>query len=365
MLQRLSKEPIGSGNCMNQFKIGKRKVGEGNPAFIIAELSGNHNQNYEKAVQIIDAAAAAGADAVKLQTFKPEEHTIDCDNKYFQVKVNDAWRGDTLYSLYKKVYTPWEWQAKLKKYAESKGLVCFSSPGHPSAVDFLEKIGVLLYKVASFEIVDPELLTRLGKTKKPVIISRGLASVADIQFAIKTLKKAGCPSVAVLHCISSYPAKPEQMNLRTIPDIRKRFKVVTGLSDHSLGTTASIAGVVLGASIIEKHVTISRQEGGPDAEFSLEPHELKEMVQAVRDAEAALGKVSYEVGKKEAENIVFRRSLFVVADIKAGERFTKENVRSIRPGYGLPPKELSKVLGKRASRNLKRGDPLSWSAVRK
>lgn len=348
---------------MKEFAIGKRKVGKGHPAFIIAEMSGNHNQSYKKAVAIIDAAASAGVDAVKLQTFKPEEHTIDCDNKYFQVKVNDAWKGDTLYSLYKKVHTPWQWQAKLKKYAEAKGLICFSSPGHESAVDFLEGIGVHLYKVASFEIVDPALLTRIGKTKKPVILSRGLASIQDIRFAIKTLKAAGCPAVAVLHCVSSYPAKPEQMNLRTIPDIAKRFGVVSGLSDHTLGTTVAVTSVALGASMLEKHVTISRKDGGPDAEFSLEPHELKEMVTSVREAEAALGEATYKVGKRESENIVFRRSLFAVADIEKGEVLTKENIRSIRPGYGLSPKELPQILGKKSARKITRGTPLTRSLI--
>jgi len=349
---------------MKEFKIGKRIIGPGNPVFIVAEISGNHNQNYDKAVEIIDAAYMAGVDAVKLQTFKPEEHTLDCDNKYFQVKVNSAWQGETLYSLYKKVYTPWEWQAKLKKYAESKGLICFSSPGHESAVDFLEKLNVLLYKVAAFEIVDLDLLARLGRTKKPVILSRGLSSVADIKLALKTLKKNGCPIAAVLHCVSSYPAKLEQMNLRTIPDIAKRFGVVSGLSDHSLGITAAVASVALGASIVEKHVTIKRSEGGPDAEFSLEPHELKELVRSVRDTENALGKVSYNVGKKEAENVVFRRSLFVVQNIKKGEDFTKNNIRSIRPGYGLAPKYIRSVLGKKARRDIKKGTPLDRTMIK-
>lgn len=348
---------------MKEFSIGRRKVGPGHPVFLIAEISGNHDQSYEKAIAIIDAAAAAGVDAVKMQTFRPEEHTIDCDAKYFRVQVNDAWKGSTLYSLYQKVYTPWEWQPKLKKYAESKGLIWFSSPGHPSAVDFLEKLNVPLYKVASFDIVDPELLTRLGKTKKPVIISRGLASIADIRFAVRTLKKAGCPAVAVLHCVSSYPATPEQMNLRTIPDIAKKFGVVSGLSDHSLDEEAAIAGTALGASIIEKHVTLKRSDGGPDAAFSLEPRELSELVRSVRETEKALGKVSYEIGKKEAENIVFRRSLFVVADIQKGEKFTKDNVCSIRPGYGLPPKELSNVLGKKATKNISRGTPLTRALI--
>ncbi len=343
---------------MKLLKIGKRKVGPGYPAFIIAEMSGSHSQSFAKAKKIIDAAAKAGVDAIKLQTFKPGEHTLDCDNKYFQVKVNKAWRGDTLYSLYKKVYTPWEWQKRLIKYAKSKGLIAFSSPGHSSAVDFLETLKVPAYKVASFDIVDPEFLKRLGKTRKPVIISRGLASIADIKSAVKTLETSGCPAVAVLHCVSSYPATVEQMNVRTVPDIAKRFGVVSGLSDHSLGLTASVAAVALGASIIEKHIILSRKDGGPDAGFSLEPKEFKALVQTVRETEKALGGVTYKIGKREAENIVFRRSLFVVKDVRKGERFTKENVRCIRPGYGMDPKMLQKVLSKKAKRDIVRGTPL-------
>src|SRR3989344_1144350 len=336
---------------MKEFKIKNKKIGGHNPVFIIAEMSGNHNQSYKEAMAIIDVVAKTGADAVKMQTFKPEEHTLDSNNEHFQIKVNNVWKGDTLHSLYKKIYTPWEWQAKLKKYAESKGLIFFSSPGHESAVDFLETLNVPAYKLASFDLVDPYMLTRLGKTKKPVIISRGLASISDIRFAVKTLKKAGCSAVAVLHCISSYPAKLEEMNLHTIPDIAKRFGVISGLSDHSLGITAAVASVALGASIIEKHITLRRSDGGPDAGFSLEPDELKELVRLVRDTEQALGKVSYEIGKHEAKNLIFRRSLFVVQDIKKGELFTEENVKSIRPGHGLEVKSMKRVIGKYAKRD--------------
>lgn len=349
---------------MKELKIGKRKIGSGHPVFIIAEMSGNHNQSFAKAKKIIEAAAKAGADAVKLQTFKPEEHTLDCNNKYFQVKVNKSWKGETLYSLYKKVYTPWEWQGRLKKYAESKGLICFSAPGHPSAVDFLEELNMPIYKVASFDIVDPWLLKKIGQTKKPVIISRGLASAPEIRLAIKTLKNSGTPAIAVLHCVSSYPAKLEQMNLRTIPDIRKRFRVVSGLSDHSLGMTASVVATALGASIIEKHIVLSRSEGGPDAEFSLEPSEFGELVKSLRSVEKALGQATYKVGKREAENRVFRRSLFTVKNIKKGEKLTSENVKSIRPGYGLAPKELTNILGKKALKDISRGTPLNKKIIK-
>ena len=337
---------------------GQRIIGPGQPVFIIAEMSGNHNQSIQQAYKIIDAAAKAGADAIKLQTYTADTITIDCDNKYFKVKVNKAWKGQTLYSLYKKAYTPWEWQAKLKKYAESKGLICFSTPFDPTAVDFLEKLEMQLYKVASFEIVDIPLLERIGKTRKPVIMSRGMATLEEIKLAIQTLRKFGCPTIALLHCVSSYPASPEQMNLATIPDMAKRFSITPGLSDHTLGTAVSIASISLGVKIIEKHFTLKRSDGGPDASFSLEPNELKELVRSIRTVEQAIGKPHYGSGKKESENIVFRKSLFVVEDIKKGDKFTNKNVRSIRPGYGLKPKFLNKILGEKANIFLERGTPL-------
>lgn len=340
-----------------------KKVGPGNPVFIVAEMSGNHNQKLERAMAIVDAAVSAGVDAIKMQTYTPDTMTIDCDNKYFQIKVNESWKGQTLYSLYKKAFTPWEWQAKIKSYAESKGLVAFSTPFDESSVNFLEKLNMPLYKVASFEIGDLELLKRIGKTKKPVIISRGLASVEDISLAIRTLNKAGSTSVAVLHCVSSYPATQSQMNIATVPDIARRFGVVSGLSDHSSGITASVAAVALGASIIERHLTLKRSDGGPDAEFSLEPQEMKRLVNTIRRIELAIGKPSYKIGVKEKENVVFKRSLFVVKDIEKGDMFSKNNIRCIRPGYGLEPKNLSKVLGKRAKKNIKRGTPIFWGMV--
>jgi len=342
---------------------GNKKIGPGNPVFIIAEMSGNHNQDIKKAYKIIDAAAKAGVDAIKLQTYTADTITLDCDNKYFQVKVNKAWKGQTLYSLYKKAYTPWEWQPKLKKYAEKKGLIFFSTPFDNTAVDFLEKMNVPLYKVASFEVVDIPLLQRIGKTKKPVIMSRGMSTVEELKLAIKTLKASGCPQVAILHCVSSYPAKPEQMNLATIPDLVKKFKVIAGLSDHSLGTAASIASVALGGCIVEKHLTLFRAEGGPDAGFSLEPDEFKELVKSIREVEKAIGQPSCMPGEKEKESIIFRKSLFVVKDIKKGEKITPENVRSIRPGHGLASKYYDEVLGKTANKKIERGTPLSWKLI--
>ena len=346
-----------------EIKIGERKIGQGHPVFIVAEMSGNHLQSYERAIKIIDVAKEAGVDAVKLQTYTPDTITIDSDKEYFQVKVNDAWAGQTLYELYKKAHTPWDWQPKLKKYAESKRLILFSTPFDNTAVDFLEKMDVKVYKVASFEVVDIPLLKRIGQTKKPVIMSRGMASVEEIKLAISTLKNFGCPEIALLHCVSSYPAKAEEMNLMTIPDIAERFGTVAGLSDHTFSITTAITSIVLGARIIEKHLTLSRADGGPDAAFSLEPDEFKQLVLSVRDAEKALGKPSYGAGINESKNVVFRKSLFAVKDIEKGGRFTSENIRSIRPGCGLALKHYDDVIGKTAADDIERGTPLSWNLI--
>lgn len=347
---------------MTQFKLktpkGLRQIGPGQPVFIIAEMSANHGHEIKKAFRIIDAAAKAGVDAIKLQTYTADTITLNSEKKYFQIKVNKAWKGQSLYSLYKKAYTPWEWLPKLKKYAESKGLIFFSSVFDNTSVDFLEKMNVALYKVASFEVVDIPLLERIGRTKKPVIMSRGMASLEELKLAIQTLNKAGCPAIALLHCVSSYPAKYEEMNLKTIPDMMRRFKTTVGLSDHSPGIVASLTAIVLGASIIEKHIIISRTEGGPDAAFSIEPKEFEELVQAVKNAKKTIGKPFYGPGTKESENVIFRKSLFVVNNIKQGEKFTKDNVRSIRPGYGIHPKYFQKIIGKTAKIDLERGTPL-------
>lgn len=351
-------------NFAIKTKMGERKIGPGQPVFIIAEMSANHGHNINKAYKIIDAAYEAGVDAIKLQTYTPDTITINSDKKYFQIKVNDAWKGQTLYDLYSKAYTPWDWQPKLKKYAESKGLVCFSTPFDPTAVDFLEKIKMPVYKIASFEVVDIPLLKKVGNTQKPVIMSRGMASISELKLAIETLRDSGCPSIALLHCISSYPAQYEEMNLLTIPNMIKKFKIPIGLSDHSLGTDASTVAVALGASIIEKHITLKRSDGGPDSAFSLEPKEFKTLVQSVRNSEKSLGKIFYGAGLKELENITFRKSLFAVRDIKKGERLTEENIRSIRPGHGLEPKYYDKVIGKFAKVNLKRGTPLKFNHIK-
>ena len=344
------------------IKIGERKVGNNQPVFIVAEISGNHGRSFKRAKELVIAACRCGVDAVKLQTYTPDTLTIDCSNKWFQIKTNPAWKGKTLYKLYKEAYTPWEWQAELKKIAESHGVILFSTPFDRTAVDFLEKMNMPAYKIASFEIVDIELLKKVAETKKPVIISRGMASLKELKLAILTLRKNGASEIAVLHCVSFYPAQPEEMNLATIADLKGRFKVITGLSDHTLGATTAITSVALGASIIEKHFTLRRGRG-PDAMFSLEPPEMKQLVLDIREAEKSIGKVQYGPGKRESENLIFRRSLFVVENIKKGERFTRKNIRCIRPGYGIEPKFLGLILRKRAKENIKRGTPLKKSFI--
>jgi pseudaminic acid synthase len=289
--------------------------------------------------------------------------TINSNKKGFKI-TNGPWKGQSLYQLYKTAFTPWNWHAKLKEHAEKKGVLFFSSAFDETSVDFLQTLEVQAYKVASFEIVDIGLLEKIGTTKKPVIVSRGMASLGEIKLALKTLHKNGTPQTAILHCVSEYPADPKDMNLTTIPDLAKKFKVVTGLSDHTLSTTVPIAAVALGASIVEKHVTLKRSDGGPDAAFSLEPNELKELVKSIREVEQALGKPTYIVSKTEKENKIFRRSLYVVSDTKKGEKFTRGNLRSIRPGYGLKTKYLGAVLGKTASKDIERGTPLSWKLIK-
>lgn len=341
---------------------GKRKIGQGYPVFIVAELSGNHNQNYARARRVIDTAIDAGVDAVKLQTYTPDTLTIESNKKWF-IPRSGPWVGQTLYELYKKTYTPWKWQPKLKRYAEKKGILLFSTPFDETAVDFLEKMNVAAYKVASFELPDVWLLKRIAKTKKPVILSRGMASKKEITLALKTLRQNGTSDIALLHCVSAYPVAPEDMNLSTITDIARRFKVVTGLSDHSLSPIVPVVAVALGASIVEKHITLSRTDGGADARFSLEPNELRNMVRSIREAEKTIGKPTYMLNAQEADNMVFRRSIFSVQDIATGESLTRENVRVIRPGYGLAPKFYHSVLGKRAKKLIKKGTPLSLQLI--
>ncbi len=343
--------------------IAGRKIGPGHPAYIIAEISGNHNQSFEKAVEIVRAANDAGADAVKLQTYTADTITLKSDLPCFRVVEGTLWSGRTLHSLYQEAHTPWEWQPKLKEVADQLGMHCFSSPFDPTAVDFLEAMDVPAYKVASFELVDLPLIEKIAQTAKPIIMSIGTATVSEIDEAVQAARHAGAAQVALLKCTNAYPAPPEEMNLRTIPHLAEMFGVPAGLSDHSMGIAVPVAAVVLGASIIEKHLTIARSEGGPDSAFSLEPHEFRAMVDEIRVAELALGEVRYEVTQREAVARAYRRSLFIVKDVRQGEAFTRDNVRSIRPANGLPPKYLAQVLGRRAARDIKAGTPLDWQCI--
>jgi N-acetylneuraminate synthase len=344
------------------MEIAGRRIGPGYPCYIVAEMSANHNQSFESAVRIVEAARAAGADAVKLQTYTPDTITIDCDNEHFRIK-GTLWDGRTLYDLYGEAYTPWDWQPKLQAVAREVGLHCFSSPFDATAVDFLEQMDVPAYKVASFENGDVPLLRKMARTGKPIILSTGMATLAELDEAVRTIRDAGGRQLALLKCTSAYPTPPEEANLRTIPHMAEAFGVPVGLSDHTLGAAIPIAAVAFGACIIEKHFTLSRATPGPDSTFSLEPDEFRTMVEAVRTAERALGRVHYGVSPTEAASRAFRRSLFVVQDVKAGELLTPDNIRSIRPAHGLHPRHLDEIVGRRASRDLERGTPLAWDCV--
>lgn len=348
---------------MTSFCFGDRVVGEGQPCFIVAEISGNHNQSFERAVEMLKAAKGAGADAVKLQTYTPDTLTINSDREWFRVPDDSLWAGKTLYELYGEAYTPWEWQPKLQRVARDLGLDFFSTPFDATAVEFLARLDVPAYKVASFEIIDLPLLRAIAQRGKPVIVSTGMASREEIAEAVATLRQGGVRDIALLKCTSAYPAAPAEMNLRTMPHLADTFDVVVGLSDHTLGHTVALAAVALGATILEKHFTLSRKDGGPDAVFSMEPDEFAAMVRAIREVEQALGSVSYRRTASEEKNVCFRRSLFVVEDVKAGEVLTDKHVRPIRPGHGLLPRHFEEVLGRRASRDIVRGTPLSWDLL--
>ena len=348
---------------MTCITISNRKIGSNESTFIIAELSANHLQNFDLAVDTIKAIKESGADAVKLQTYTPDTITIDSDNEYFQIKQDSLWGGKTLYQLYQEAYTPWEWQPKLKEIAEELGLVFFSSPFDRTSVDFLEEMNVPAYKVASFEITDIPLIEYIASKGKPVIISTGIATLADIEEAVNACRRIGNDQIALLKCTSEYPAPFEDSNLRTIPNLADTFNTVVGLSDHTLGISVSIASVALGAKIIEKHFILDRKFGGPDAAFSMEPDEFRAMVDAVRDVEKALGTVNYDLTEKTKKSRDFSRSLFIVKDTKAGDSFTEDNVKSIRPGYGLHPRYLEQIIGKKAKKDIKMGTPLDWQLI--
>lgn len=340
------------------MRIGRREVGPEHDVFVVAELSANHHGRLEEAEALVRAAKDCGADAVKLQTYTADTITLASDRPEFRVGGGTLWDGRTLHDLYSEAYTPWDWQPRLKELAESLGLECFSTPFDETAVDFLEGMGVPAHKVASFEVVDLPLLERIGRTRKPVIMSTGMATLAELDEAVRTLRAAGCPELALLKCTSSYPAPPEEANLRSIPALGTCFDAVPGLSDHTPGSVVPVAAVALGACIVEKHFTLSRAVPGPDSAFSLEPDEFAHMVAAVRTARRALGRVTFGPTPHEEKSLQFRRSLFVVEDVRAGEQLTTRNVRSIRPAAGLHPRALREVLGRRAARDLARGTPL-------
>lgn len=347
---------------MKTIKIRDKIIGEGYPTYIIAEMSANHAGSIKNAKQIIHVAKECGADCVKIQTYTADTLTIDCDNEYFAIK-NGTWKGENLYSLYGKAFTPWEWQAELKAEAESIGLDFFSTPFDKTAVEFLESIGVEFYKIASFELVDIPLIEYVASKGKPIIMSTGMGSFEDIQDAVNAVRGQGNEALALLKCSSAYPAVSDDMNLRTMQHMSESFNVPVGLSDHSMGSIGAVTAVVMGACIVEKHLCLGRQIENPDSSFSMEPEEFSAMVDDIRSTEKAKGVVSYDVSAKEKENMVFRRSIFAVQDIEKGQVFTEENIRSIRPAYGLRPKHYKEVLNKQATRDIKRGTPIKLDLV--
>jgi pseudaminic acid synthase len=345
------------------MKILDRQIGENHPPFIIAEMSANHNGKIESALEIISRAKAAGADAVKLQTYRADTITIDSHAEEFQIH-GGLWGGQTLYQLYDEAHTPWEWHATLFEHARNNEIIIFSSPFDNTAVDLLEDLNAPAYKIASFEAVDLPLIRYVASTGKPMIISTGMANVEEIQEAIDAAKGAGCRDLAILHCVSGYPSPASDYNLRTIPDMIKRFGLVTGLSDHTLDNTTAIASVALGASIIEKHFTLDRSRGGPDDSFSLEPPEMTALCRDAKTAWAALGSINHTLKSSEAGNVKYRRSLYYVKSMKAGEEITPDSVKSIRPGFGLPPKHLDSILGRKLLRDVEWGQPTGWDDIK-
>lgn len=349
---------------MKVLNIQGQKIGENQPAYIIAEMSANHAGSYERAKEIIHAAKEAGADCIKIQTYTPDTITMNCDNPYFHIE-NGTWEGENLYHLYGKAYTPWEWQAGLKDEADKVGIDFLSTPFDKTAVDFLEEIGIGFYKIASFEVVDIPLIEYVASKGKPIIMSTGMASLAEIEDAVRTIRQAGNDQIALLRCASAYPAVTDEMNLATMKNMGEVFGVSVGLSDHSMGSVGAVTAVALGAKIIEKHFCLSRAIENPDASFSMEPEEFAQMVRDIRQAELAIGSVSYGPTKQEESSVVFRKSIFVTEDIKKGETLTEKNIRVIRPGYGIAPKHYGEVLGQTALRDIERGTPLQFEMIGK
>ncbi|MCM1135703.1 MAG: pseudaminic acid synthase [Clostridium sp.] len=349
-----------------EMKIGSRTVGEASPVFIVAELSGNHNQDYGRAIELIHAAAQAGADAVKLQTYTPDTITIDCDDPAFQIHEGTIWDGTTLYKLYSEAYTPWEWQPKLKEAANKLGMECFSAPFDLTSVDFLEKMDIPAYKIASYEINDIPMLRKVARLHKPVILSTGVAYPEDIERALSVCRQEGNEDVILLKCVSAYPTPYEDVNLRVIPTLAKNYDCLTGISDHTMGTIVSAGSIAMGVKMVEKHLTLRRSDGGPDSAFSMEPEEFAQMVKDIRIMEKALGSDVYALTDTQKLEHGGSRSLFVVKDIAPGETLTPENIRSIRPGnglLGLHTMYYEEVLGKTAKAFLKKGTPLQWELI--
>jgi len=353
-------------NASAQIRIADRLVGPAQPPFVVAEMSGNHNQSLERALAIVEAAARAGAHALKLQTYTPDTMTLDLDERDFRISDPDSlWAGRSLYQLYGEACTPWDWHRPLFERARALGMIAFSSPFDATAVDFLESLDAPCYKIASFENTDLQLIRRAAATRKPLIISTGMATVAELEETVQAAREGGCRELVLLKCTSTYPAEPANSNLLTIPDLRRRFGCEVGLSDHTMGVGAAVASVALGASVIEKHFTLRRADGGVDSSFSLEPAEMAQLVAETGRAWQALGSVRYGASDAEQGSLKFRRSLYVVQDLKAGDVLTRENVRAIRPGYGLPPKHLEEVLGRAVRSDVRRGTALDWSLLRK
>ncbi|MCI9073379.1 MAG: pseudaminic acid synthase [Lachnospiraceae bacterium] len=346
-----------------EIRIGNKVISEDSPTFIVAEMSGNHNMDFDRAVEILKAAREAGADAVKIQTYTADTITLDCDDPCFQITQGTLWDGITLHKLYQTAYTPWEWQPRLKRMAEDMGLILFSSPFDFSSVDFLEEMEVPAYKIASFEITDIPLIRKVARLGKPVILATGIARLADIELAVQTCREEGNNQVILLKCCSAYPTPYEDVNLRTIPHMAETFHCLTGLSDHTMGTAVATGAVALGARMVEKHMTLRRSDGGPDTAFSMEPQEFREMVDNIRILEKALGKVSYDLSDKQIREREHSRSLFVARDMKAGEVFTPENLRSVRPADGLHTRFYEQLLGRKITRDAKLGTPMTWDLV--
>lgn len=346
------------------FQIGNRKIGSGHPPLIVAEMSGNHNQSLDRAFEIVEAAAKAGAHALKLQTYTADTMTLDLrEGEFFISDPTSLWKGTSLYELYQKAHTPWEWHGPIFERCRELGMICFSTPFDEKAVDFLETLGAPCYKIASFENTDLPLIRKIAATGKPMIISTGMATVAELDEAVRAAGDAGCGDMILLKCTSTYPASPVNSNLLTIPHMRNLFDVQVGLSDHTPGLGAAIAAVALGATLVEKHFTLRRSDGGVDAAFSLEPAELRALVIETERAWKALGGIRYGPLEEEKESMIFRRSLYVAKDMKTGDTFTKENLRAIRPGYGLQTKYYALILGKSINKNSKKGTPLTWDLI--